>query len=455
MGKSSSKERVIFNAELVTGDGVKRGGVQIDGAGRIARIFSGEDCPHSSSATQVIDAQGAYLLPGAIDSHVHFREPGLTAKGDIYTESAAAVAGGVTSFIDMPNTLPPTVSMEALQAKFESAENRSFANYGFYLAATASNLDLIAAADPCVVPGIKLFMGGSTGDMQINEREVVEEIFARVRLPLLTHCETDSLMEAGRRAAEERYGEAIPPEAHAAIRSAQSCLESTQLAYNLAKKYGTRLHVLHLSTREEGELFARLSVDERKRITAEICPHYLYWDSDAYARYGAFVKCNPAIKGAEHRNALLRYLEEGVFYTIGTDHAPHLLEEKNRPFFNAPSGISSVQFGLLAMLELAAGGHCTRSDVVRMYCEHPASLFRIRDRGFLREGYWADLALVGFGASPAKGENAVLSRCGWSPFADYTFSHRILATFVNGAQVWDGKKHLHAPDGRQLRFAEL
>ncbi|MGV8960447.1 MAG: dihydroorotase [Stenotrophomonas sp.] len=442
---------VIVNARLVNEGREFDADLRIE-AGRIARIAT-QISPEPGD--QVVDAAGRWLLPGMIDDQVHFREPGLTHKGDVATESAAAVAGGLTSFMDMPNTNPPTLNAQALQAKYDAAAGRARANYGFYMGASNDNLEHIQTLDPKTAPGIKVFMGASTGNMLVDNPETLDAIFRDAPTPIITHCEDTPMIDANMKAFVEKYGDALGPEHHPDIRSRQACLKSSQLAVSLAKKHGTRLHVLHISTADELALFERgplIRADgSRKQITAETCIHFLRFDRSDYARLGNLIKCNPAIKDASDREALTRALVEDVIDVLATDHAPHTWEEKQKPYAQAPSGLPLVQYALVAALELVHEGKVGIAQIVQKFAHAPAQLFDVSQRGFLREGYWADLVLVEDVPFTVKRED-VLSKCGWSPFEGTTFRSRIASTWVNGQLAWDGKALVGAPNGKRMSF---
>jgi dihydroorotase len=445
-------ETLIVNARLVNEGGEFDGDLRIS-RGRIAEIGNGLS---ARDGEYVIDAAGRRLLPGMIDDQVHFREPGLEYKADIATESAAAVAGGLTSFMDMPNTSPPTLDAAALQNKYDRAAGRAWANYGFYLGASNDNLEAIRMLDPLTAPGIKVFMGASTGNMLVDDPDTLDAIFREAPTPIITHCEDTPTIDANLAAFKAKYGDDIPVECHPDIRSREACLKSSVLAISLAKRHNTRLHVLHISTADELALFEQgplIRADgSRKRITAETCVHFLRFDRHDYARLGNLIKCNPAIKDASDREALIRALAEDRIDVLATDHAPHTLEEKARPYAQAPSGLPLVQYALNAALELVHEGQLTTAQVVQKFAHAPAQLFDVRERGFLREGYWADLVLIDDTPLTVRRED-VLSKCGWSPFEGTTFHSRIASTWVNGVQVWDGARLLGTPQGQRLAFA--
>ncbi|WP_295935591.1 dihydroorotase [uncultured Xanthomonas sp.] len=441
-----SASTLIVNARLVNEGRETQGDLRI-ADGRIAAI-----APQLAAreGETVVDAAGRWLLPGMIDDQVHFREPGLTHKGDIATESAAAVAGGLTSFMDMPNTNPPTLDAAALQAKYDAARGRAWSNYGFYLGASNDNLAAIQTLDPKTAPGIKVFMGASTGNMLVDNPQTLDAIFRDAPTPIITHCEDTPTIDATLAAFKEKYGEALTPDMHPDIRSREACLKSSQLAVSLAKKHGTRLHVLHISTADELALFTPGPI-QGKRITAETCIHFLRFDRADYATLGNLIKCNPAIKDASDREALIRAIAEDVIDVLATDHAPHTWEEKSKPYAQAPSGLPLVQYALVAALELVHEGRLSVAQVVHKFAHAPALLFDVHERGFLREGYHADLVLIDDTAFTVRRED-VLSKCGWSPFEGRSFRSRIAATWINGVLAWDGTRLVGTPNGQRLAF---
>ena len=442
---------LITNARLVNEGRVVEADLRIE-EGRIARIDSGLAVRDGET---VVDAAGRWLLPGMIDDQVHFREPGLTQKGDIATESAAAVAGGLTTFMDMPNTNPPTLNADALQAKYDAAAGRARANYGFYMGASNDNLEHIQRLDPKTAPGIKVFMGASTGNMLVDNPDTLDAIFRDAPTPIITHCEDTPMIDVLMKQYQAQYGDTLSAEQHPDIRSREACLASSLLATSLAKKHGTRLHVLHISTADELALFERgplIRADgSRKQITAETCIHFLRFDRSDYARLGNLIKCNPAIKDAADREALIAALVEDVIDVLATDHAPHTWEEKQKPYSQAPSGLPLVQYALTAALELVHEGRMDIARVVQKFAHAPAQLFDVAERGFLREGYFADLVLVEDKPFTVRRED-VLSKCGWSPFEGTTFQSRIASTWINGQLAWDGEQVVGAPNGQRLAF---
>jgi len=443
---------LIVNARLVNEGREFDSDLRVEG-GRIAQIGSGLTAHDGET---VVDANGRRLLPGMIDDQVHFREPGLEYKADIATESAAAVAGGLTSFMDMPNTNPPTLGADALEDKYRRAAGRAWGNYGFYLGASNDNLAAIQRLDPRSAPGVKVFMGASTGNMLVDNPAILDGIFRDAPTPIITHCEDTPMIDAELARYKALYGDDIPAQFHPDIRSREACFKSTQLAISLARKHGSRLHVLHISTADELALFEpgpiRTENGVVKRITAETCIHFLRFDRSDYERLGNLIKCNPAIKDASDREALVRALAEDIIDVLATDHAPHTLEEKARPYTSAPSGLPLVQYALNAALELVHEGHLTTAQVVQKFAHAPAQLFDVHERGFLREGYAADLVLIDDTPLTVRRED-VLSKCGWSPFEGTTFHSRIAATWVNGVLVWDGSQLVGAPQGQRLEFA--
>ena len=446
-------ETLIRNARLVNEGRVIEGDLRIGADGRIAGIGG---ALAANARDTIVDAAGRWLMPGMIDDQVHFREPGMEYKADMATESGAAVAGGLTSFMDMPNTSPPTLSAEVLQDKYDRARGRARANYGFYMGASNDNLDHVRAIDPLTTPGVKVFMGASTGNMLVDDPDTLDGIFRETPVPIITHCEDTPTIDAIQREYVAKYGDDIPAECHPDIRSREACMKSTQLALSLARRHDTRLHVLHISTAEELALFeAGPLVDAqgrlRKRITAETCIHFLRFARPDYERFGHLIKCNPAIKDERDRAALLKALADDVIDVLATDHAPHTLEEKNNPYTRAPSGLPLVQFALTAALECVHEGHFDITRVVQKFAHAPAQLFDVAERGFLREGYFADLVLVEDTPFTVTREQ-VLSKCGWSPFEGTTFRSRIASTWVNGELAWDGNRIVGEANGQRLAF---
>ena len=442
---------LITNATLINEGTRREADVRVRG-GRIERIDAGLA---AQAGERVFDARGRWLMPGMIDDQVHFREPGLEQKADIASESRACLAGGITSFMEMPNTKPPAVTRAAIDDKYRRGAASSRVNYAFYFGATNDNIDEIRAIDPASVPGLKVFMGASTGNMLVDNPETLDGIFRDTPVPIITHCEDTPMIDAILAQYRAKYGDDIPAECHPDIRSREACMKSTLLALSLARKHDTRLHVLHISTADELALFERGPLvrpdGSRKRITAETCIHFLRFDRADYARLGHQIKCNPAIKDAADRAAITRALADDVLDVLATDHAPHTWEEKHNPYVRAPSGLPLVQYALTAALECVHEGSFGTAHLVQKFAHAPAQLFDVKERGFLREGYFADLVLVDDTPFTVRRED-VLSKCGWSPFEGTTFRSRIASTWVNGALAWDGKALVGDARGRRLEF---
>lgn len=418
---------------------------------KIAKLFRSPVPEDVLNKSRVIDASGLYLLPGAIDDQVHFREPGLTRKGDIFTESRAAVAGGVTSFMEMPNTKPQTVTIDLLNEKFDLGHEKSAANFSFYLGATNENLKELKKADPKHVCGVKVFMGSSTGNMLVDEREALQRIFAEVDMLIATHCEKEEIVRHNIAVYKAKFGEDIPLKYHPLIRSEEACYQSSAQAVELADKYGSRLHVLHLSTARETGLFSDAPLKDKK-ITAEACVHHLWFTDADYDRLGTRIKWNPAVKTVRDREGIRNGLKSGKIDVVATDHAPHLLSEKQGGCLTAASGGPLVQHSLLMMLELASQGVFTRELAVEKMSHAPAELFRVKNRGYVREGYFADLVLVNPYKTYTVTPGNLLYKCGWSPLEGYTFSHTVEKTFVNGKLVFDQGQIDGSVRGMALQF---
>jgi dihydroorotase len=439
---------LITNAHMVNEGRRFEGDLRIRN-GRIERI----DGQISAQPNErVFDAAGRWLLPGMIDDQVHFREPGLEHKANIETESRACVAGGITSFMEMPNTKPPAVNREALEAKYERGRVSSRVNYAFYLGATNDNLADIQSLDPKAAPGIKVFMGASTGNMLVDNPATLDAIFRDAPTPIITHCEDTPMINANEARARDRWGDDIPAEQHPLIRSREACIKSTQLAISLARKHGTRLHVLHISTADELALFEPGPVSG-KRITAETCVHFLHFSAKDYARLGHRIKCNPAIKDESDRIAITNALAEYRIDVLATDHAPHLTEEKANPYTSAPSGLPLVQYALQVALERVFDGELALERLIEAVTHAPATLFNVRERGYLREGYFADLVIIDPDKPHTVVASEVLSRCAWTPFEGETFRSSITATFVNGQLAWNDGQLDDSVRGMRLEFA--
>jgi len=418
----------------------------------IERVFPYTIPPNiTDSQVEVIDASGLYLIPGVIDSHVHFREPGLTYKGEILTESRAAVAGGITSYMEMPNTIPQTTTMDLLEQKCSRAAEVSSANYSFYLGATNDNLDEVVNANPSDVCGLKLFMGSSTGNMLVDDEKALTGIFKNSPLLVAAHCEDEQTIRENLKETRLKYNSDIPASCHTNIRSAEACYRSSSKAVELATKHNARLHVLHLSTGKEMQLFSSGRVKE-KNITAEVCVHHLWFDEKDYKIQGNFIKWNPSVKTVKDKEALWEALLEDKIDVISTDHAPHTLEEKSRPYLEAPSGGPLIQHSLTAMLEMSKKDIIPVEKIIQKMCHAPADLFGIDRRGYIREGYFADLVLIRPDESwMVSGEN-ILFKCGWSPFEGFEFSHKVVSTFINGQEVYSDGKINSAIKGHRLHF---
>ena len=430
--------RTVIQGGTIVNEGKTFDGAIVIEDGKIIAV-AGEYPPDSSD--EVIDASGCFVLPGIIDDHVHFREPGLTEKADIDTETCAAAAGGVTTYFDMPNTVPQTTTLEALAEKFALAAQKSHVNYSFFFGATNDNIPLFSQLDPHRIPGIKLFMGSSTGNMLVDRRESLEQLFSSAKLPIMAHCEDTSIINRNMAEAKVKYGEDPKVIHHPEIRSEEACYESTRLAVELAQKHHARLHVAHLSTARELELFDSSSIfHQPSSITAEVTVSHLYFSDRDYASQGTRIKCNPAIKSERDREALQRALTDGRITVIGTDHAPHLLSQKEGGCAKAVSGMPMIQFSLVTMLELVDNGIFTLERLVELMCHNPARLFEVRHRGFIREGYQADLVLVRPNTAWVCTKNLIQSKCGWSPMEGHTFLWRVERTLCNGHTVYaDGK----------------
>ena len=431
------KKLLIKNAKIINEGKIFDGDVYIekDTIVEVAEMISAK-----SQDVKIIDAEGKYLLPGVIDDHVHFREPGLTYKEDIYHGSKAAIAGGITSFMEMPNTTPPTTDIDLLEQKFDAAAEKSLANYSFIFGASNSNLEEIKKLDPKKVPGVKLFLGCSTGDLYVSDEKALQDIFEQSPVLILTHCEDQDTMDANLEKFKEKYGDDIPMKYHPEIRSEEACYISTSKTVELAKKTGARLHVLHISTAKELELFSNKKPLEERKITGEVCVHHLWFNDQDYESKGTKIKWNPSIKTEKDQKGLLQGLIEDKLSIIGTDHAPHTKEEKNQVYTKAPSGGPLVQHSLPAMLELHHRGEISLEKIVEKMCHNPAKLFKIEKRGFIKEGYKADLCLVDLNSPWTVQDANIFYKCEWSPFKGTTFKSRITHTFVNGQLVYNNFK---------------
>lgn len=439
---------LILNANIVNEGRIVTSDIFVKGE-RIEKIDSNLS---NIDAEIVIDGGGKYLFPGIIDDQVHFREPGLTHKGNIYTESKAAVAGGVTSYMEMPNTVPNTLTQKLLEDKYDIASRNSLANYSFFMGASNENIEEVLKTDPENVCGIKVFMGSSTGNMLVDNEKTLENIFSRTSMLIATHCEDEATIRENLEKHIKEFGEDIPFEFHPSIRSAEACYKSSSLAVSLAKKFGARLHVLHISTAKELELFNNYIPLKDKKITAEACIHHLWFDEADYLSKGSFIKWNPAIKSKSDKMAIFEAILEDRIDVIATDHAPHTIEEKDQKYLKAPSGGPLVQHSLLAMLEFYHMGKISLEKICQKMCHSPAILFRIQKRGFIREGYFADMVLADLTDPHEVLKSNILAKCGWSPFEGYTFRSSVCKTIVSGNLVYDEGIFNESIKGKRLKF---
>jgi dihydroorotase len=439
---------LIKNATLVNEGEINCYDVLIE-EGIISKIDRVIDTPKNVIE---INAQGLYLLPGAIDDQVHFREPGLTHKGEIYTEAKAAVAGGVTSYMEMPNTNPQAVTIEELEKKYQKASLRSLANYSFFMGGTNHNLEETLKVDYSKVCGLKIFMGSSTGDMLVDHQEILEGFFSKTNALIATHCEFDPMIKENQKRIIEQYGEDLPAYFHPIIRNEEACFKSSSMAVEMAKKYNTRLHILHISSAKELSLFSNKIPLKQKRITAEACIHHLWFCDEDYKTKGNYIKWNPSVKTAYDRDKLFEAVLNDTIDVIATDHAPHTIEEKELPYLKAPSGGPLVQHSILAMLEFYHTKKISLNKIVEKMSHNVADLFRIEKRGYIREGYFADLVLVNLNKPQTVTRQNLLYKCGWSPFEGYTFKSSIEKTFVNGNLVYDNGKFDESVFGNRLTF---
>lgn len=440
---------LIRNATVVNEGKIFRGDILIQN-GRIEKIGSYiESFPEN---VEIIEAGGKHLLPGIIDTHVHFREPGLVYKADIYTESKAAVAGGITSFMDMPNTFPPVLTQELLQEKYDIASQKSLANYSFYMGTSNDNFEEVVKTNPKNVCGVKIYLGSSTGNMLVNNPESIEKLFGINNLLIAVHCEEESIIRENAKRIKEQYGNNPPPAVHPVIRNEACCYTSSHHAVELAKKMGTRLHVVHVSTAKETGLFDNTIPLDKKNITSEVCPHHLWFSDKDYALKGNMIKWNPAIKTEGDKKALLQALLDNYIDTIATDHAPHTHDEKEQAYFSCPSGGPMVQHSLTVMLELHKQGKISLEDIARKMCHAPAIAFQVQKRGFIREGYWADLALVDLNSAWKVEKGNLLYKCQWSPLEGETFHAKVTDTFVNGNLVFSNGSFSEDEKGQRILF---
>jgi dihydroorotase len=450
----SANDLFLKNATIVNEGDVFKGHLIISD-GKISRIIREETLPEAFPIHDIrtIDLNGLLILPGVIDDQVHFREPGMTYKADLYSESKAAVAGGVTSFMEMPNTRPQTTTQKLLEEKFLMGQNSSLANYSFYIGATNDNIDELKVTDIQNVCGIKVFMGASTGNMLVDKPESLERIFQIKRIPIATHCEDESTIRVNFANAEKIYKENIPVSQHPIIRSHEACEVSSRLAISLAERFDTRLHLLHLSTANEMRLLENLTAPGKKQITAEVCVHHLWFSADDYERLGSLIKWNPAIKFESDRKALIRALQSGYLDVVATDHAPHTYEEKQEAYKDCPSGAPMIQHSLLVMFELFHQGYLSLEKIVEVMCHNPALCFGVKNRGFIREGYAADLVVVDPNKQQTITNESLLYKCKWSPMQGSTIKSSVIYTFVNGVPVYDNGTINDSVKGQALQFS--
>lgn len=440
---------LIRNAKIVNEGAIFEGDILIEN--EFIKEIAEKISPKSSDCV-IIDAEGSYVMPGAIDDQVHFREPGLTHKGNIETESRAAVAGGITSFIEQPNTVPNAVTQELLEDKYQIAAKTSYANYSFMMGGTNDNLDEVLKTNPRNVAGIKLFLGSSTGNMLVDNPEVLEKIFSSTKMLIAVHCEDEVTIKTNTQKYKEEFGDDIPMKYHHLIRSEEACYLSSSKAIELAKKTGARLHVFHLSTAKEMELFTNKIPLEQKQITAEVCVHHLWFTDADYETKGSLIKWNPAVKTQADKDALWKALLDDRIDVIATDHAPHTLEEKCNPYLTCPSGGPLVQHAVVALFEAHHQGKISVEKIVEKMCHNPAKIFKIEKRGFIREGFYADLAIVNTHLPWNVKKENILYKCGWSPFEGYNFKSRVTHTFVNGKLVYQNGKVKNLKVGQRLLF---
>ncbi len=442
---------LIKNATIINENRTFTGSVLVENE-YIKAVYEGDAPIEINGSFTTVDGTGKMLIPGVIDDQVHFREPGLTHKGNIYSESKAAVAGGVTSFMEMPNTMPLTTTIEALEDKYKLGAEKSFANYSFYMGATNSNIDELRKVDIRNVCGVKIFMGSSTGNMLVDNKETLSNIFAEIPLLIATHCEDEATIQANKARYKALHGDDLPIQFHPLIRNAEACYRSSSFAVELATKYNARLHVLHISSAMEMSLFDNKNPLREKNITAEVCVHHLWFSDKDYATYGNRIKCNPAIKAETDRLALIEALNNGKIDVVATDHAPHLLREKEGNCLKAVSGGPLIQHSLVAMLQMAKNGVFTYEKVIDKMCHATAELYRVEKRGYIRPGYFADLVLVDPKKQTTVTTDNLLYFCGWSPFEGTTFDHTVIKTWVNGELVYNEGVVDENIRGRRLTF---
>jgi len=443
---------IIENALIINEGERFAGSILINDNGVIEKIQNNVFNESIKREHTIIDGNNKILIPGIIDDQVHFREPGLTHKGNIYSESKAAVAGGITSFMEMPNTRPQTITQKALEEKYLIASKTSLANYSFYIGATNDNLDELMKTNPLNVCGIKIFMGSSTGNMLVDSKDSLEKIFSHCKIPIAVHCEDEETIQKNTKIYKAKFGENMPIKYHSTLRSEEACFKSSSFAVSLAKKHNTRLHILHLSTAKELSLFDYTLPSINKKITGEVCVHHLWFDESDYDKLGTKIKWNPSIKTYKDKTSLLAGLLENKIDVIATDHAPHTIEEKNNSYFKAPSGGPLVQHSLIAMLELYHKGKISLEKIVEKMAHSPADIFQIEKRGYIREGYWADLVLIDLNNPWIVKKENILYKCGWSPFEDITFNSKVTHTIINGHLVFENGYINEKYKGKRLLF---
>ena len=441
MKKLLKNAQIINEGALVTADVM----IKDDRIVKVAKSINDE-------AAEIIDLSGKFLMPGVIDDQVHFREPGLTHKGCIYSEAKAAVAGGITSFMEMPNTKPQALTQALLEDKYLIGAKDSLANYSFFMGASNENLEEVLKTDPKHVAGVKIFMGSSTGNMLVDDKQVLNDIFSKCDMLIAVHCEDEETVRKNSAQMKSEYGEDLPIRFHPIIRSEEACYKSSSMAVELAKKHNTRLHILHISTDKETNLFRNDIPLNQKRITAEACIHHLWFDESSYDEKGTWIKWNPAVKSAKDKEGVWKALIDDRIDIIATDHAPHTIDEKNNTYFKAPSGGPLVQHALVAMLEFYHQGKVSLEWIVEKMCHAPATCFQVKERGFIREGYYADLVVVDLDKPWVVEKDNILYHCGWSPFEGETFKSSVVKTFVNGNLVYDGGIFDEQHRGMRLEF---
>ena len=442
MKKLLKNAQIINDGALVTADVM----IKDDRIVKVAKTINDE-------AAQIIDLSGKFLMPGVIDDQVHFREPGLTHKGCIYSEAKAAVAGGITSFMEMPNTKPQALTQALLEDKYLIGAKDSLANYSFFMGASNDNLEEVLKTDPKHVAGVKIFMGSSTGNMLVDDKQVLNDIFSKCDMLIAVHCEDEETVRKNSAQMKSKYGEDLPIRFHPIIRSEEACYKSSSMAIELAKKHNTRLHILHISTDKETKLFRNDIPLNRKKITSEACIHHLWFDESSYDEKGTWIKWNPAVKSSKDKEGVWKALIDNRIDIIATDHAPHTIDEKNNTYFKAPSGGPLVQHALVAMLEFYHQGKVSLEWIVEKMCHAPATCFQVKERGFIREGYYADLVVVDLNKPWVVEKDNILYHCGWSPFEGETFKSSVVKTFVNGNLVYDGGIFDEKYRGMRLEFS--